>query len=65
MLNAVCVEDSEVLKVESQVLRRILDENPAIGYAVQKRISQIFFKRNVDAMERLRSIVLAVPMGPT
>ncbi|SPE28118.1 hypothetical protein SBA2_380025 [Acidobacteriia bacterium SbA2] len=65
LLNAVCVEDSEVLKVESQVLRRILDENPAIGYAVQRRISQIFFKRYVDAMEKLRSIVLAVPVGPT
>jgi CRP-like cAMP-binding protein len=64
LLNAQCVEDSEVLKVESQALRRILDENPAIGYAVQRRISQILFKRYVDAMERLRSIVQAVPMGP-
>ena len=63
LLNAVCVEDSEALKVESQVLRRILDENPAIGYAVQRRISQIFFKRYVDAMERLRSVVMAVPVG--
>jgi CRP-like cAMP-binding protein len=65
LLNAECVQDSEVLKVESQVLRRILDDNPAIGLAVQRRISEIFFKRYVDAMERLRSIVLAVPLGPT
>ncbi|MGD0459483.1 MAG: cyclic nucleotide-binding domain-containing protein [Terriglobia bacterium] len=65
LLNAQCVEDSEVLKVESQTLRRILDENPVVGYAVQRRISQIFFKRYVDAMERLRSVVLAVPVGPT
>jgi len=65
LLNAQCVEDSEVLKVESQTLRRILDENPVVGYAVQRRISQIFFKRYVDAMERPRSVVLAVPVGPT
>jgi CRP-like cAMP-binding protein len=64
LLNAECVEDSEVLKVESQTLRRILDENPAIGYTVQRRISQIFFKRYVDAMERLRSVAMAVPTGP-
>ena len=64
LLNAECVEDSEVLKVDSQVLRRILDGNPAIGYAVQRRISQIFFKRYVDAMEKLLSIVLAVPVAP-
>ena len=62
LLNAACVEDSEVLKLESRVLRHILDENPAAGYATQKRISQIFFKRYVDAMERLRSVVLAVPV---
>jgi CRP-like cAMP-binding protein len=65
LLNAECVEDSEVLKVESEALRRILDENPATGYAVQRRISQIFFKRYVEAMERLRSILLTIPTGPT
>ena len=65
LLNAECVEDSEVLKVESEALRRILDENPAIGYALQRRISQIFFKRYVEAMERLRSVLLTIPMGPT
>jgi CRP-like cAMP-binding protein len=65
LLNAECVEDSEVLKVESRVLRNILDENPAAGYATQRRISQIFFKRYVDAMEKLQTVVQALPMGPT
>ena len=65
LLNAECVEDSEVLKVESLVLRHILAENPVAGYATQGRISQIFFKRYVDAMERLQTVVQAVPMGPT
>ena len=65
LLNAECVEDSEVLKVESRVLRLILGENPAAGYATQGRISQIFFKRYVDAMERLQTVVQAVPLGPT
>jgi CRP-like cAMP-binding protein len=64
LLNAECVEDSEVLKVDSQVLRRILDENTVIGYAVQRRITQIFFKRYLDAMEKLLSVVLAVPVAP-
>jgi CRP-like cAMP-binding protein len=65
LLNAECVEDSEVLKVESRVLRDILDENPAAGYATQRRISQIFFKRYLDAMEKLQIVVQALPMGPT
>ncbi len=63
MLNAECIENSEVLKVDTKVLRHILDANPSTGYAVQRRISQIFFKRYVDAMEKLLSIVLAVPVA--
>jgi len=62
-LNGVCVEDSEVLKIEAGVLRRILDENPRVGYATQRRLSQIFFKRYVDAMERVRTVVQAIPLG--
>ncbi len=65
LLNAECVEDSDVLKVESRVLRGLLDKNPVAGYATERRISQIFFKRYVDAMERLQSIVQAVPLEPT
>jgi CRP-like cAMP-binding protein len=61
VLNAECVEDSEVLKVEVDVLRRILDENPVVGYATQAWISQIFFKRYLDAMERLQAVVQAIP----
>jgi CRP-like cAMP-binding protein len=63
LLNAECVEDSEVLKIEGKVLRQILDENPVVGYATQRRISQIFFKRYVDAMERLETVVRAIPLG--
>ncbi len=62
LLNAECVEDSEVLKIEGKVLRQILDENPRVGYATQARISQIFFKRYVDAMERLQTVVQAIPL---
>jgi CRP-like cAMP-binding protein len=63
LLNAECVEDCEVLKVESQVLRRLLEENPAMGYALQKKVSQVFFNRYVGAMERLRGVLQAVAMS--
>lgn len=61
VLNAECVEDCEVLKVEVGVFRRILDENPVVGYATQAKISQIFFKRYLDAMERLQAVMQAIP----
>lgn len=63
LLNAECVEDSEVLKIEGGVLRQILDANLAVGYTMQRRISEIFFKRYVDVMERLQSVVQAIPLG--
>ena len=63
LLNAECVEDSEVLKIEGKVLRQVLDENPVVGYATQRRISQIFYKRYVDAMERLQIVVQAILLG--
>ena len=71
LLNAECVEDSEVLKIEGKVLRQILDENPVVGYAMQRRVSQIFFNRYLNAMERLQTVVQAIPIrsgpgvGPT
>jgi CRP-like cAMP-binding protein len=65
LLNAECVEDSEVLKVEGRALRHILDENHVVGYAIQRRVSQVFFKRYVCAMERLETIMQAMPLGRT
>ena len=63
LLNAECVMDSEVLKIEGKTLRRILDENPVVGYATQRRISQVFFKRYLEVMERLQAVVQAIPLG--
>jgi CRP-like cAMP-binding protein len=71
LLNAECVEDSEVLKIEGIVLRQILDENPVVGYAMQRKVSQIFFNRYLNAMERLHTVVQAITIrsgpgvGPT
>ena len=59
LLDAVCVTDSEVLKLEAKVLRKVLDANPLVGYAIQQRISEIFFKRYVEAMEKLQAMVQA------
>ena len=61
-LDGVCVEDSEVLKIEGSALRRVLDTNPIMGYAMQRRLSQIFFKRFVEAMERVQASAYEVPL---
>lgn len=62
ILNAECVEDSEVLKLEVRALNKILDAEPAVGLAIQRKVSQVFFKRYVDTMEKLQAMVQSVPM---
>jgi len=61
-LDGECVEDSEVLKIEGEALRHVLDMNPRVGYVMQRRLSQIFFTRYVDAMERVQTVVQAIPL---
>ena len=63
LLTALCVEDSDVLKIEGRVLRQLLDENPRVGYATQKRIAWVFFNRYVNTMERLQTVAQAIPFG--
>lgn len=62
LLNAECVKDSELVKIEGAVLRRILSDNPVVGFAVQSRVSQIFFKRYVETMARLEALTRALPL---
>ena len=49
-----------MLKVETRALRQLLDENPVVGYAIQRRVSEIFFKRYVETMGRLQDVAHAV-----
>jgi CRP-like cAMP-binding protein len=62
LLNAQCVQDSELLRIATSSLREIMDEDPRLGYAVQSKISRIYFKRYVETMEKLQSIVMNVPV---
>ncbi len=62
-LDAQCVDDSEILVLESAALKRLMDEDPRTGYVIQSRISEIYFKRYIATMEKLQAIVMGVPAG--
>ena len=61
-LNAVCSEDCELLRVSASALRELLDGDPRMGYAVQSRISEIYFRRYVETMKKLQAIVMNIPL---
>jgi CRP-like cAMP-binding protein len=65
LLNAECMEDSEVLKIEGKALRQIIDQNPTVGCTMQRRVSQIIFNRYVNVMERFQTVVQSIPISAT
>jgi len=56
-LTARSLSDSEVLKIKTAVLQKILEEDNRIGYAIQKKISEVYFKRYIAALKNLREVV--------
>jgi len=61
-LTASCLADSRILKIETAVLRRLTDEDCRMGYALQKRISELYFKRYIETMQKLQAIVMSIPL---
>ncbi len=62
MLTAQCVIACRLLKIDTTVLRRVMEEDPRIGFAVQKHISELYFKRYIDAMQKLGATMMSIPL---
>ena len=61
-LTAQCEQDCQLLKVEASALKALLGGDPRMGYAVQSRISEIYFGRYVETMKKLQAIVMNIPI---
>jgi len=61
-LTAQCASDAVLLKVKSPVLRDLMDEDLMMGYALQTRISEIYFTRYIETMKKLQAIVMNIPI---
>ena len=61
-LNAQCTRDSKILKIESTTLKELMDEDLLMGYTIQTQISRIYFKRYIETMKKLQSIVMNLPL---
>jgi hypothetical protein len=64
-LNARCMEDSDVLVISAAAMKAVMDEDPRMGYLIQSRISEIYFRRYVETMEKLQAIVMNIPVATT
>ena len=59
---AQCTQDSKLMKIEAAALRHLMDEDLLMGYVMQRRISEIYFKRYLDTMKKLQAIVMNLPI---
>lgn len=65
-LTAQCTQDCELLKIESGALKELMDRDLQMGYALQTRISAIYFGRYLETMRKLQVITMSLPIdGPT
>lgn len=56
-LESQCTEDTQLLKIRAEVLRKLMDDEPQLGYAIQSKISEIYFNRYLETMRKLQAIV--------
>ena len=61
-LTAQCVTDVQLLRIEARIVKRLMEQDLPMGYALQTQISKIYFKRYVDTMKKLQSIVMSIPL---
>jgi len=61
-LTAQCTSDTVLLKVKSPVLKDLMDKDLVMGYALQTRISEIYFTRYIETMKKLQAIVMNIPI---
>ena len=61
-LTAQCIEDSELLKIQAEALKKVMSEDLAVGYAVQTLISRVYFQRYIDTMQKLQAILANIPV---
>ncbi len=64
MLTARCAIDSKLLKIDAAMLRSLLDKDCRMGYAIQRRITDIYFKRYIETMQKLQAVVMSIPLEP-
>jgi len=49
-------EDSKLLKINAASLKRVMDDDLAVGYPVQRMISRTYFNRYLDTMSKLQTV---------
>ncbi len=61
-LTAQAARDTSVLRLKNQALKHLMESNQRLGYHLQGYISNAYFTRYVDTMQKLQAIVMNLPV---
>lgn len=61
-LTAQCTSDAQVLKIKNAALKSLMERDPKLGYHLQGYISNAYFVRYIDTMQKLQAIVMNIPV---
>ena len=64
-LSATCTKDSRLLKIDAKTLKKMMDEDLAVGNAILTMVSRIYFKRYIETMNKLQSVIQSIPLEVT
>lgn len=64
-VSAQCMQPCELLRIDAGLLKRLMDDDLRMGYALQTEISKTYFSRYLDAMGKLQAVVLNLPLETT
>jgi CRP-like cAMP-binding protein len=59
---AQCTEDTRVMQIDAKALLKLMNEDPVIGFGIQRRMAGVYFQRYNDTMRKLQSIVMNLPI---
>jgi CRP-like cAMP-binding protein len=62
-LTAQCLANSKLLKIDAPLLQQLMENDCRMGYAIQKRISALYFKRYIKTMMKFQAAVVAGGAG--
>jgi len=62
-LDARCEEPTKLMQIDAKVLKRLLDADLRLGYAVQAYILGVYFRRYIDAVTKLQAVVHSLPLA--
>lgn len=61
-LTAQCSGEAQLLKIRNAVLKSLMERDPRMGYHLQGYISNAYFSRYIDTMQKLQAIVMNIPV---